>query len=261
MNITAYINEFLKEHNRVVVSGFGEFFLKNAKAVVDEKTKSILPPAKEIGFTIDYQVRDQKLVNYISKKTATSALRVESDLIKLTDYWRKQLSEARQLSIEGLGRFSQTDDELKFHGERIEKASPDFYGLEEIDLQNLKTYSGNHHSEDNYKFNNSILWLFLLILPVLGIIFLAFTQRERVFGKKSFDDLSVKTSTHRINDSAKINRANQDVSRIDSLRLDSIKQDSIKKPVVPVYKKPLKKFTTKKYKSKKWSKSKKRANR
>ena len=262
MNITNYINEFLKERNSVVVSGFGEFFLKNSKAVVDEKTKSILPPAKEIGFNIDYEAKDQGLINFISQKSGLSQSETEADLKKLADYWKKQLSENHLIDIEGLGTFYQSENAVTFKGARIEKTSPDFYGLEEIDLQNLKTPLAHNTSVEDYKINKSILWIFLLILPVAGLIFLAFTQRERLFGKKSFDDLSVKTSTHRIKtDSAKINQAKADSLKIDSLRQDSIKQDSIKKAVVPVYRKPVKRYTTKKYNSKKWIKSKKRATR
>lgn len=262
MSVTSYIADFLKEHNRVVVPGFGEFYLKNSKAVVDEQTKSILPPAKEVGFKIDYQATDEQLIHYISQNSNIAASEAEAELNKLTGYWKKHLAESQELSIEGLGRFHQAENDLEFLGNRIGKTTPDFYGLEEIDLKHLKSSKSEVNSNEDYKFNKSILWVFLLILPVLGLLFLAFTQRERLFGKKSFDDLSVQTSTHRIKvDSAKIQQQKLQQLKLDSLKQDSIIKDSIAKQAALAYKKPVKKYNSKNYTSKQWRKSKKRANR
>lgn len=261
MNIASYIVEYLKEQQRVAVPGFGEFILKNSKAVVDEQTKSILPPAKEVAFNVDYEIKDSQLVQYISQKSGTTKDEVQSNIAKLTDYWKKQLAENHILSIEGLGEFHQTENDVKFLGKRIEKSTPDFYGLEEIKLQNLKSIQVVAPNESDYKFNKSLLWIFLLILPLVGIMILAFTQHERLFGKKSFDDLSVKTSTHRITtDSAKLKQQRLEQQKIDSLRQDSISKDSIAN-ATPVYKQPSRKYNSKQYNSKTWRKSKKRANR
>lgn len=261
MNIASYIVEYLKEHQRVAVPGFGEFILKNSKAVVDEQAKSILPPAKEVAFNVDYEIKDSYLAQYISQKSGTANDEVQSHIAKLTGYWKKQLAENQILSIEGLGEFHQTENDVKFLGKRFEKSTPDFYGLEEINLQNLKSLQNAASKEGDYKFNRSLLWIFLLILPIVGIIVLAFTQRERIFGKKSFDDLSVTTSTHRITtDSVKLKQQKLEQLRVDSLKQDSITKDSVAN-AAPVYKKPSKKYSSKQYNSKKWRKTKKRANR
>ena len=67
--------------------------------------------------------------------------------------------------------------------------------------------------------------------------YLGITQQELIFGKKSFDDVSVITSTKRIDpktvtkpDSILVKKTNS--SKQDSLTLDSLKQDSIKKSQV-----------------------------
>ena len=54
MNITSLILEFLKKNNQAVVSQFGTFSLKNSRAKIDAETNSILPPEKEIDFSVDY---------------------------------------------------------------------------------------------------------------------------------------------------------------------------------------------------------------
>jgi hypothetical protein len=72
--------------------------------------------------------------------------------------------------------------------------------LEEISLKEIKenkVISEKKDTEDDYVFNKSILWIFLFIIPVGAIVFLAINYQDKIFGKKSFD-ISVKTSTHRI---------------------------------------------------------------
>jgi hypothetical protein len=53
------------------------------------------------------------------------------------------------------------------------------------------------NTEKDYQFNKSILWAFLVIIPILGIVYVAYTQQELLFGEKSFDkaNISVQTKT------------------------------------------------------------------
>lgn len=254
MNTTALILEFLKKNDSVEVPGFGIFSLKNSRAKIDSETNSILPPVKEIDFAVDYEAQNGALVNYFATQKNISAVEASNQLKSETDYWKKTLVENGELNLDNLGQIHQTENGIAFKGSRIEKSSPDFYGLEEINLSNLKKSStGNVSKDSDYQFNKSILWLFLLIIPVAGIVFLAFTQSEKLFGKKSFTDTPVKSSTRRIEpDSSKIKAA-----IADSLKLDSIKQDSVKKSTVV----PAKKWSNKTYKKKTWRKAKKRVNR
>jgi hypothetical protein len=60
-------------------------------------------------------------------------------------------------------------------------------------------------------------------LPVGAIIYLAINYQDQIFGKKSFDDVSVKTSTHRIPEKPKVNpivpKDSLQTSKTDSLRI------------------------------------------
>jgi hypothetical protein len=57
-----------------------------------------------------------------------------------------------------------------------------------------------------------------VLVPVLGIAYLGYSQQELIFGKKSFDSVSVQTKTKRIEKTApvKIDSATTKVS--DSLK-------------------------------------------
>ncbi|MBL1221319.1 hypothetical protein JET18_10740 [Chryseobacterium sp. L7] len=229
MNISAYILEYLKQFGTVTVPGFGVFSLKNSKAIINSDNGSILPPASEIVFAVDYEIQSDELAAFIAGEKQMSLDASKSDLKIQTDFWKKKLQADQFLEIQNLGMINIVEDNTHFKGQRIESGHPDFYGLEEIrlsDINNGEKISTTENREKDYKFKKSILWIFLLVIPVLGILYLAFTQQELLFGKKSFDKVSVQTSTHRIaKDTVK-----QVVPKPEAAVSDSLKKDSLSKP-------------------------------
>lgn len=230
MNISAYILEYLKQFGTVTVPGFGVFSLKNSKAIINSENGSILPPASEIAFAVDYEIQSDELAAFIAGEKKMSLDASKSDLKIQTDFWKKKLQADQFLEIQNLGAIHIEDDKTHFKGQRIESGHPDFYGLEEIrlsDINNGEKISVSENREKDYQFKKSILWIFLLAVPVLGILYLAFTQQELLFGKKSFDKVSVQTSTHRIvKDTIKVM-----VHTPEAAVSDSLKKDSLSKPV------------------------------
>ncbi|MET3037979.1 hypothetical protein ABXT08_17915 [Chryseobacterium sp. NRRL B-14859] len=227
MNISAYILEYLKQFGTATVPGFGVFSLKNSKAIINSENGSILPPASEIDFMMDYEVQSEELTAFIAGQKQMSLDASRSDLKIQTDFWKKKLQAEQILEIQNLGTIFMEEGHSHFKGKRIESGRPDFYGLEEIrfsDINNGEKVNTLENREKDYKFNKSILWIFLLIIPVLGILYFVFTQKETLFGKKSFN--SVQTSTHRIvKDTIKVMVHEAPVS-------DSLKKDSLVKPTV-----------------------------
>ncbi|CAD0222119.1 hypothetical protein [Chryseobacterium sp. JV274] len=230
MNISAYILEYLKQFGTATVPGFGVFSLKNSKAIINSENGSILPPASQIEFTIDYEVQAEDLTAFIAGQKQMSLEASRSDLKIQTDFWKKKLQAEQVLEIQNLGTVFIEEGHTHFKGKRIESGRPDFYGLEEIrfsDINNGEKVNPSVNREKDFKFRKTLLWVFLLIIPVLGILYLAFTQQELLFGKKSFNKVSVQTSTHRIvKDTIKVMVHTPKASVSDSL-----KKDSLAKPV------------------------------
>lgn len=229
MNISAYILEYLKQFGTVTVPGFGVFSLKNSKAIINSENGSILPPASQIEFTIDYEVQAEDLTAFIAREKQMSLDASRSDLKIQTDFWKKKLQAEQVLEIQNLGTIFIEEGNTHFKGKRVESGRPDFYGLEEIrfsDINNGEKVNTSENSEKDYKFKKTILWVFLLIIPILGIAYFAFTQQELLFGKKSFNKVSVQTSTHRIvKDTVKVT-----VHTPGTVVSDSLKKDSLVKP-------------------------------
>lgn len=226
MNISAYILEYLKQFGTATVPGFGVFSLKNSKAIINSENGSILPPASQIEFTIDYELQAEELTAFIAQQKQMSLEASRSDLKIQTDFWKKKLQAEQVLEIQNLGTIFIEEGNTHFKGKRVEAGRPDFYGLEEIrfsDINNGEKVSASENSEKDYKFKKTLLWIFLLIIPILGIAYLAFTQKELLFGKKSFNKVSVQTSTHRIvKDTVKVTVHSPETAVSDSLKKDSL---------------------------------------
>lgn len=227
MNISAYILDYLKQFGTVTVPNFGVFYLEKSKAIINSENGSILPPSSQIAFTSDYGLQSDDLAAYIAGQKQMSLEASKTDLQIQTDFWKKKLQADQALDIQNLGTIFIEDGYTHFRGNRLPSDHPDFYGLEEIKISDINSTGKPVQivsSESDYKFKKSILWIFLIVLPVLGLLILAYTQQELLFGKKSFDNVSVKTKTHRIvKDTIKINVHTPPVQ-------DSVKKDSAVKP-------------------------------
>ena len=224
MNLSFYILDYLKTNTKTNVSGLGIFNLKNTSAEIS-KDQSILPPAKEIVFISDYETRDDGFILFLSKKENISEFEAELELKKFTNYCKNKLDKHEELELSELGIFRNVGDDVVFKGKKIDDLTPDFYGLEEIKFSEIKNRDSqvsvsNEVEEGNYQFNKSILWAFLVIIPIAGIAILAFTKKEMLFGNNS--DLNVKTATHRIE------KNKTPIDSLSQLKKDSLKGDSLK---------------------------------
>ncbi|WP_294247162.1 hypothetical protein [uncultured Chryseobacterium sp.] len=227
MNTSAYILEYLKQFGAVTVPGFGVFSLENSKAVINSENGSILPPASTIVYHPDYEAQSDELAFFIGTQKQMSLEASRTDLQIQTDFWKKRLQSEHVLEIQGLGTMYAEESGTVFKGARLQSDHPDFYGLEEIRLSDIGSTelaeAAPEKGEKDYRFNKSILWAFLIIIPVAGILAVAYFQQDLLFGKKSFDKVpvSVQTSTHRIEkDTVKV-RAYTPPAEPDSLKKDS----------------------------------------
>lgn len=172
-------------------------------------------------FSQNFEESDNSIASYISLEKIISVSNALHELQTQTDFWKKKIAAKEEFSIENLGSFVKEDANLVFKGERLSSDSPYFFGLEEIvfsEIQNKKSEKKIENSDKEYQFSKSVLWIFLLIIPLFLIAYFAFTNQELLFGKKSFEDISIKNSTHRIE---KIKK--QIPTVVDSLKTDSVK--------------------------------------
>ena len=251
MNFSFFLLEYLKKQAHVSLPGFGTFYLQTINAVLAEEGKNILPPGNEVAFKTDVSENGNDFAQFLSQQKNIPLIDAEIEIKKQINYWNAAIYKDKKFHLENLGTFLMEENKMLFIGNRTENLSPDFYGLEEINISEIK--NSPKKKVNSYQTNRSYFWISTLLIGFLGLTYLGITQPEMIFGKKSFIDETPKKEPTPIK---------EDAIKIDSLNAvqqvaDSLKKDSIQKAITPV-KPQTKKWSSKK--KSKWKKPKKRRN-
>ena len=225
MNLGQYLFGYLQEKGSAELPGFGIFSIQKKSATLDEAEAKLLPPSFEVTFVKNSEVFNSDFSKYVAEKTGENLFIVQTEIKETVQSWNQQLQDKKTVSVEAIGDFFEENGEIKLISKNQITENPAFFGLEEISLKEIKenkVISEKKDSEDDYVFNKSILWIFLFIIPVGAIVFLAINYQDKIFGKKSFD-ISVKTSTHRIVEKPILKK---DTVKADSAKIQ--KKDSLK---------------------------------
>ena len=225
MNLGQYLFGYLQEKGSADLPGFGIFSIQKKSATLDEAEAKLLPPSFEVTFVKNSEVFNSDFSKYIAEKTGDNLFIVQTEIKETVQSWNQQLQDKKTVSVDAIGDFFEENGEIKLISKNQITENPTFFGLEEISLKEIKenkVISEKKDTEDDYVFNKSILWIFLFIIPVGAIVFLAINYQDKIFGKKSFD-ISVKTSTHRIVEKPVLKK---DTVKADSAKIQ--KKDSLK---------------------------------
>ena len=225
MNLGQYLFGYLQEKGSAELPGFGIFSIQKKSAALDEAEAKLLPPSFEVTFVKNSEVFNSDFSKYIAEKTGENLFIVQTEIKETVQSWNQQLQDKKTVSVDAIGDFFEENGEIKLISKNQITENPTFFGLEEISLKEIKenkVISEKKDTEDDYVFNKSILWIFLFIIPVGAIVFLAINYQDKIFGKKSFD-ISVETSTHRIVEKPVLKK---DTVKADSAKIQ--KKDSLK---------------------------------
>lgn len=225
MNLGQYLFGYLQEKGSAELPGFGIFSIQKKSATLDEAEAKLLPPSFEVTFVKNSEVFNSDFSKYIAEKTGENLFIVQTEIKETIQSWNQQLQDKKPVSVDTIGDFFEENGEIKLISKNQITENPTFFGLEEISLKEIKenkVISEKKDTEDDYVFNKSILWIFLFIIPVGAIVFLAINYQDKIFGRKSFD-ISVKTSTHRIVEKPVLKK---DTVKADSAKIQ--KKDSLK---------------------------------
>ena len=225
MNLGQYLFGYLQEKGSAELPGFGIFSIQKKSATLDEAEAKLLPPSFEVTFVKNSEVFNSDFSKYIAEKTGENLFIVQTEIKETVQSWNQQLQDKKTVSVDTIGDFFEENGEIKLISKNQITENPTFFGLEEISLKEIKenkVISEKKDTEDDYVFNKSILWIFLFIIPVGAIVFLAINYQDKIFGKKSFD-ISVETSTHRIVEKPVLKK---DTVKADSAKIQ--KKDSLK---------------------------------
>jgi nucleoid DNA-binding protein len=192
MMMTELVLKYLLNKKEVKIPGFGTFLKRASPAFYDEKLASLLPPGNELFFSVDFDLKDESFIHFLSEQKNISFFESQSKILELTNYWKSTLESKKEIELSGLGIFYISDDHLVFKGKRFTTENPDNFGLEEVNLENLKNKTTNFESGSNtyYKKSSNNLWWLFFIIPTALIVYYTAKNQELIFGKISFQNLN-----------------------------------------------------------------------
>jgi nucleoid DNA-binding protein len=103
VNISFIIRELLFRHERIVIPGFGTFFIKNKPAEISKTTLKLTPPSKTIVFDGNLRTGDPQLVLSVRKKLGLSETAAGEAIMKFVHNLEEQIRKDEKAEIEGLG--------------------------------------------------------------------------------------------------------------------------------------------------------------
>ncbi len=132
MALSRYIRDLLFRYECVIIPDFGGFLTKVVSAQIDERTNTIFPPTKRLGFNSQLLDNDGLLANYIASvdkvpyETAVNFINLE------VSKWREKLIN-QDITLEEVGVFSLNNEKkLVFEPDPNANFLTDSFGLSKV---------------------------------------------------------------------------------------------------------------------------------
>jgi len=129
MSLSKYIRDLLYRYECVIIPGFGGFLTKTISAKIDERSHTLHPPSKRLGFNSQLTENDGLLANYIASvdkvpyKTAINFIKLE------VEKWQTQLIN-QDVVLEEVGTFSlNNENKVLFEPDPNANFLTDSFGL------------------------------------------------------------------------------------------------------------------------------------
>ena len=212
MDLTFYIYSFLREQNTLVnIPKFGVFYLEKKHAIVDESTFQILPPSEMVSFEKKEVLGNIDLIDFISQRVGESFEYVQNEVTKEVEKWNRELALNKKLILPKLGEMVLSENGEWFFIPEKNESSQDYFGLEAIKLDKIK-----RGEIENCFLQKSILWIFLVVVPLVVLVYLSVVYQDLILGESSFEN------TYRIEKKDKSTILNKDTLQRDSVVSDSM---------------------------------------
>ncbi len=103
MNLEKVIAQLILKHACVIVPDFGGFISQRIPAVIDYKSKKILPPSKAVLFNKQLLSSDGLLIGVYANQKAISYDVASTEINETVRSWKSQLSAGQRVAIEHIG--------------------------------------------------------------------------------------------------------------------------------------------------------------
>lgn len=198
------IHYLLKRDGFVIVPEWGAFFLQPVSAKWDDSQQIFYPPSYQLLFNQRINYNDGVLAIYLSKEKKCSYFDVLTELSKLLVRWQTALHQFKSLQIDNLGEFILHKEKINFQSNIPNLVFPDFFGLQNISVQqnnNDNNVVFSYPSIKKREFINTAVKTLILLPLVLTLALLPLRINNYIFSPKQPSSFNHKIKLSRfIND-------------------------------------------------------------
>jgi nucleoid DNA-binding protein len=196
MDITLYIIDYLHQNKTVVLPRFGALSITNTSAQIQTEQASFAPPVYEINFVRDLHSESIDFSKYVAEKLQQPHAEIHEMLKQQINAWNDYLDKNQELYIANVGSFYYQNEALCYTPDESLDHSADYFGLEPLDFKSLEQ---QEFKEEKSKLATALVWIFLIILPTLGLLGGVYYFRDYIFNPQKAKNISVDTpSNHKI---------------------------------------------------------------
>ncbi|HUW06633.1 MAG TPA: SPOR domain-containing protein [Williamwhitmania sp.] len=138
-NLGELLAELLRINNRVSLPNLGAFVAEYKPAIIDEATRVITPPAKEISFSKEETWNDKLLENLVAEQEGLTPEAAAIAVGLFVEQVKETLDKANKYIFEGLGILIKDGAEFNFKIEEGLNLLPDAFGLESLVIHQTST--------------------------------------------------------------------------------------------------------------------------
>lgn len=181
MNFEYFLYQYLLKHQSAEVPDFGVFSLMRESAKIDAENSVIIPPRESIHFEYNPELRSETLAQSIASQTGNDLSTARNQIEIEVRRWLDQLKTENHMELSDIGKFQLDADQ------NVIKVSDDsdIFGFEAVNLNQLKNRKIKGKPDAEYSFSKSVIWTFLSIIVIGGVIFYFLGDHELLFGKSS----------------------------------------------------------------------------
>ncbi len=201
MEISQHIKDLLFTQDRVILSGFGVFIAKYSPAKINEETKTISPPAKEILFDSKIIKDGGLLENHMAKREKISFEEARKQIDEYVKTVISKLNAGKKVKFPELGTFTKIKEgSIIFLYQPTGNLLLDSYGLPKISLpEKILTVSKETKTHRTKRTKSNNRWIIWTAIPIaIALIFAAiYFIKPDIWnkGKNYVTALFIKTNT------------------------------------------------------------------
>ncbi len=181
MKISTHIFDLLREHDCVIIPGFGAFVTRNISAKISSDGLRMFPPNKEISFNKNLVKNDGLLINSISYKEHLNYKGAEKRVINWVQRINKKIEKHKYVEIKNIGSISLKSNKYIFVPNQNIILLKSSYGFSSVDSSEI--------IRPQKKVNNPYLKyaaIFIIFLSLAGLFTKSYFDSVKKFNEASY---------------------------------------------------------------------------